>query len=118
MVVFGKMCLFCCEQSQDGEEALGARGVAHTQRRLCQATLPLKNLPLGNKAISSLSALLPSLMQDQQVLAAFSTLAKALPNVITTNKLGQLDVEVRAYQTDIDLEGKAKGFDENAARID
>ena len=83
------------------------------------AAFLIKNLPLSNVIISSLSALLsPSLIQDQNILTAFSTLAKALPNVITTNELGEVDGEVRAYQTDLDLEDKAKGFDENAARID
>ncbi|XP_073672055.1 uncharacterized protein [Paramisgurnus dabryanus] len=77
-----------------------------------------KKLPLSNIIISSLSALSPSLIQDQHILTAFSTLAKALPNVITTDELGQLDEEVRAYQTDLDLEEKGKGFDDNAARID
>ena len=72
---------------------------------------------MSNLIISSLSTLTPLLIQDQNILTAFSTLAKALPNVITTDELGKLDEEVRAYQTDLDLEDKAKGFDLNAARL-
>ncbi|XP_062386970.1 unconventional myosin-XV [Sardina pilchardus] len=82
------------------------------------AAFLLKNLPLSNIIISSLSALSPSLIQDQHMLNAYSTLAKALPNAISTDELGQLDEEVRAYQTDLDLVDKGKGFDDDAARID
>ncbi|XP_060779528.1 uncharacterized protein LOC132887834 [Neoarius graeffei] len=82
------------------------------------ATFLLKNLPLANEIISSLSALSPSLMQDQHIRVAFSTLAKFLLNTFTSDELDQLDEEVREYQIGLDLGVKAKGFDDNESRID
>ncbi|KAK2915713.1 hypothetical protein Q8A67_000087 [Cirrhinus molitorella] len=49
--------------------------------------------------------------EDQHIRAAFSTLAKFLPNAITSEEVGQLDEEVRVYQIYLDLGVEAKGFD-------
>lgn len=46
------------------------------------ATFLLKNLPLNNYIISSLSALAPSLILDESVQAAVNTLGRALPNAV------------------------------------
>lgn len=81
------------------------------------ATFLLKNLPLNNNIITSLSVLTPSLILHESVQGAFNTLAKALPNAVKS-ELGQLDEEVRAYQIDTDLGALAKCFEENIARID
>ena len=67
------------------------------------ATFLLKNLPLKNKVISAMSVLTPSLMSHASAQEAFITLAKALPNIVESEELGQLDEEVRAYQIDEDL---------------
>ncbi|XP_052420176.1 uncharacterized protein LOC127964065 isoform X1 [Carassius gibelio] len=82
------------------------------------ATFLLKNLPLNNNIITSLSALTPSLILHESVQGAFNTLAKALPNAVKSEELGQLDEEVRAYQINTDLGTQAKCFEENNARID
>ncbi|KAL0149902.1 hypothetical protein M9458_054796 [Cirrhinus mrigala] len=82
------------------------------------ATFLLKNLPLNNNIITSLSALTPSLILHESVQGAFNTLAKALPNAVKSEELGQLDEEVRAYQINTDLGAQAKCFEENNARID
>nr|XP_009294180.1 uncharacterized protein LOC103909516 [Danio rerio] len=82
------------------------------------ATFLLKNLPLNNIIITSLSALTPSLILHESVQGAFNTLAKALPNAVKSEELGQLDEEVRAYQINTDLGAQAKCFEENNARID
>ncbi|XP_059364858.1 uncharacterized protein LOC132103782 [Carassius carassius] len=82
------------------------------------ATYLLKNLPLNNNIINSLSVLTPSLILHESVQGAFNTLAKALPNAVKSEELGQLDEEVRAYQIDTDLGALAKCFEENIARID
>ncbi|XP_052409582.1 uncharacterized protein LOC127955943 isoform X2 [Carassius gibelio] len=81
------------------------------------ATFLLKNLPLNNNIITSLSALTPSLILHESVQGAFNTLAKALPNAVKSEELGQLDEEVRAYQINTDLGTQAKCFEENNARI-
>ena len=62
-----------------------------------------KNLPLDNNIITSLSAMIPSLIQCDSLYGAFMTLGKALPNVVQPEELGQLEEEVRAYQIDVDL---------------
>ncbi|RXN18940.1 hypothetical protein ROHU_025945 [Labeo rohita] len=82
------------------------------------ATFLLKNLPLNNNIVTSLSALTPSLILHESVQGAFNTLAKALPNAVKSEELGQLDEEVRAYQINTDLGAQAKCFEENNARID
>ncbi|RXN32352.1 C-type mannose receptor 2-like protein [Labeo rohita] len=82
------------------------------------ATFLLKNLPLNNNIITSLSALTPSLILHESVQGAFNTLAKALPNAVKSEELGQLDEEVRAYQINTDLGAQAKRFEENNAQID
>jgi len=76
----------------------------------------IKNL--NNNIITSLSVLTPSLILHESVRGAFNTLAKALPNAVKSEELGQLDEEVRAYQIDTDLGALAKCFEENIARID
>ncbi|XP_056441350.1 uncharacterized protein LOC130378664 [Gadus chalcogrammus] len=82
------------------------------------ATFLLKNLPLRNRTITSLSALAPSMILEESVQGAFNTLAKALPNVVKSEELGQLDDEVRAYQIDSDLGAQAKCYEENTSQID
>ena len=78
----------------------------------------LKNLPLDNNIITSLSALTPSLIQCDSVCGAFMTLGKALPNVIRPEALGQLEEEVRAYQIDDDLVLLANIYVEEDSRVD
>ena len=78
----------------------------------------LKNLPLQNQIITSLSALTPSLIQCDSVCAAFMTLGKVLPNVVQPEALGQLQEEVRAYHRDVDLLPLAKTYVEDNSRVD
>ncbi|MEQ2183330.1 hypothetical protein GOODEAATRI_031613 [Goodea atripinnis] len=62
------------------------------------AEFPLKNLPLKNGTITSLSALSPSLLQDYSVCTAFITLGRAVPNVVAPEEIGKLDEEVRVFK--------------------
>lgn len=78
----------------------------------------LKNLPLDNNIVTSLSALTPSLIQCESVSAAFMALGKALPNVIKREKLGLLQEEVRAYQIDAELVPLSKTYVESNCRVD
>ncbi|XDV14227.1 hypothetical protein PO909_002404 [Leuciscus waleckii] len=63
----------------------------------------IKNLPLDNIILSSLSALPPSLMQSDGVIGALTALGEALPNVVPPEEIGQLVEECRAYQLDGDM---------------
>ena len=56
----------------------------------------LTKLPLNNPIITALSALKPSLIQDESVGGALITFGKALLNVVDPKEIGQLDLEVRA----------------------
>ncbi len=47
----------------------------------------LKNLPLNNPIITSMSALTPSLTQDASVATDFITLSKALPDVVQPEEM-------------------------------
>ena len=78
----------------------------------------LKNLPLDNNIITSLSALTPSLIQCDSVCGAFMTLGKALPNIIRPEALGQLEEEVQAYQIDDDLVLLGNIYVEEDSRVD
>ncbi|RXN16572.1 translation initiation factor IF-2 [Labeo rohita] len=78
----------------------------------------LKNLPLDNKIITSLSALTPSLIQDDSICGAFITLGEALPNVVAPEEIGQLEEEIRAYQIEVDLVTCAQNYTEEEGRVD
>ncbi|MEQ2210402.1 hypothetical protein XENOCAPTIV_012926 [Xenoophorus captivus] len=78
----------------------------------------LKNLRLNNSTITSLSALSPSLMQDDSVCTAFITLGRALPNVVAPEEIGKLDEEVRAYQIDAELVAQAPLYNEVESGVD
>ncbi|XP_060756695.1 putative uncharacterized protein DDB_G0281733 [Neoarius graeffei] len=78
----------------------------------------LKNLPLDNHIVTSLSALTPSLIQSESLCSAFMALGKALPNVVPSEALGLLQEEVRAYQIDPDLVPLANTYDEENGRVD
>ncbi|XP_055062812.2 uncharacterized protein [Misgurnus anguillicaudatus] len=78
----------------------------------------LKNLPLDNIIISSLSALTPSLMQSDGVTGAFTTLGEALPNVVPPEEIGQLVEECRAYQLDGDMLLHLQSYTEGDCRVD
>ncbi|RXN27172.1 TRPM8 channel-associated factor-like protein [Labeo rohita] len=73
----------------------------------------LKNLPLDNKIITSLSALTPSLIQDDSICGAFITLGEALPE-----EIGQLEEEIRVYQIEVDLVTCAQNYIEEEGRVD
>ncbi|XP_055023083.2 uncharacterized protein [Misgurnus anguillicaudatus] len=77
----------------------------------------LKNLPLDNKTITSLSALTPCLIQCDSVCGAFMALEEALPHVVPSEEVGQLEEEVRAYQIDSDLIPQAKTYVEEDSRV-
>ncbi|XP_063751989.1 uncharacterized protein LOC134872551 [Eleginops maclovinus] len=78
----------------------------------------LKNLPLDNHMVTSLSALTPSLIQCDSLGSAFMALGKALPNVVPPEALGPLREEVRAYQIDADLVPLANTYVEENSRVD
>ncbi len=78
----------------------------------------LTKLPLSNPIITALSALNPSLIQDESVGGALITLGKALPNVVDPGEIGQLDLEVQAYQIDVDLVAHAESYSEEGMRLD
>lgn len=78
----------------------------------------LKNLPLDNKIITSLSALTPSLIQDDSICGAFITLGEALPNVVAPEQISQLEEEIRAYQIEVDLVTCAQNYIEEEGRVD
>lgn len=63
----------------------------------------LKNFPLDNVIITSLSALTPSLIQSDSVVGALTTLGEALPNVVPPEEISQLEEECRGYQIDADM---------------
>ncbi|KAL1277212.1 hypothetical protein QQF64_023885 [Cirrhinus molitorella] len=63
----------------------------------------LKNLPLNNKTITSLSVLTPCLIQCNSVCGAFTALGEALSNVVLPEEVGQLEEKVRGYQIDLDM---------------
>ena len=75
-------------------------------------------LPLDNNIIISLSAPTPSLIQCDSVCGAFTTLGKALPDVVRPEELGQLEEEVGAYQIDVDLVRLAKTYAKEDSRVD
>lgn len=60
----------------------------------------LKNLPLDNKTITSLSALTPCLIQCDSVCGAFMALGEALPHVVPPEEVGQIEEVVRAVDVD------------------
>lgn len=63
----------------------------------------LKNLPVDNVILTTLSALTSSLIHSDAVVGALTTLGKALPNVVPLEETGQLEEECRAYQIDGDM---------------
>ncbi|KAL1277286.1 hypothetical protein QQF64_023959 [Cirrhinus molitorella] len=70
---------------------------------------PDKFLAVGKFSYFALNkARLKKKSWDQHIRAAFSTLAKFLPNAITSEEVGQLDEEVRVYQIYLDLGVEAK----------
>nr|XP_055023083.1 uncharacterized protein LOC129413401 [Misgurnus anguillicaudatus] len=77
----------------------------------------LKNLPLDNKTITSLSALTPCLIQCDSVCGAFMALGEALPHVVPSEEVSQLEEEVWAYQIDSDLLPQAKTYVEEDSRV-
>ncbi|KAK9972429.1 hypothetical protein ABG768_025736 [Culter alburnus] len=78
----------------------------------------LKNLPLDNIILTSLSALTPSLIQSDAVVGAFTTLGEALPNVVPPEEIGQLVEECRAYQMDADMLLRVPNYIEGDCRVD
>lgn len=71
-----------------------------------------KNLPQDNKIITSLSALTPSLIQDDSICGVFITLGEALPDVVAPEEIGQLEEEIWAYQIEVDLVTCAQNYTE------
>lgn len=78
----------------------------------------LKNLPLDNTILSSLSALTPALMQPDGVIGALTALGEALPNVVPPEEIGQLVEECRAYQLDGDMLLRVHIYNEDDGRVD
>ncbi|XP_026101701.1 uncharacterized protein LOC113073044 [Carassius auratus] len=78
----------------------------------------LKNLPLDNIILTSLSALTPSLIQSDAVVGAFTTLGEALPNVVPPEEIGQLVEECRAYQMDADMLLRVPNYIEGDCLVD
>ena len=78
----------------------------------------LKNLPLNNSILTSLSALTPALIQSDAVVGAFTTLGEALPNVVPPEEIGQLVEECRAYQMDADMLALLASYIEGDCRVD
>ncbi|KAM3872362.1 putative helicase mov-10-B.1 [Diretmus argenteus] len=78
----------------------------------------ITKLPLTNQIITSLSALAPSMIQEESLCGAFITLGKALPNVVQPEDLGLLDGEIRAYQIDIELLTRSQSYSEDEMRVD
>ncbi|XP_073804702.1 uncharacterized protein [Danio rerio] len=78
---------------------------------LRSAEFLLKNLPLDN-------IISPSLIQSDAVVGAFTTLGKALPNVVPPEEIGQLVEECRAYQMDADMLLRVPNYIEGDCRVD
>jgi hypothetical protein len=62
--------------------------------------LLVTKLPLGNRQIANLSALDPIMRKETSTLTSFEELARALPNVVHADELGELRSEVRSYTVD------------------
>lgn len=88
------------------------------ERYMKSAEFLLKNLPLDNIILTSLSALTPSLIQSDAVVGAFTTLGEALPNVVPPEEIGQLVEECRAYQMDADMLLRVPNYIEEDCRVD
>ncbi|KAL7850047.1 hypothetical protein SRHO_G00193960 [Serrasalmus rhombeus] len=78
----------------------------------------LRNLPLDNIILTSLSALTPSLIQSDAVIGALTALGEALPNVVPPEEIGQLVDECRAYQMDVDMLLRVQSYIEEDCRVD
>ena len=109
-----KVWLLRHEQGPCGEENI----IFLREGYIKSAEFLLKNLPLDNNIITSLSPLTPSLIQCNSGCGAFMTLGKALPYVVWPEELGQLEEEVWADQIDVDLVSLAKTYVEEDSRVD
>lgn len=78
----------------------------------------LKNLPVDNVILTSLSALTSSLIQSDAFVGALTTLGKALPNVVPPEEIGQLEEECWAYQIDADMLLRGQSYIEEDCRVD
>lgn len=78
----------------------------------------LKNLPVDNVILTTLSALTSSLIHSDAVVGALTTLGKALPDVVPLEETGQLEEECRAYQIDGDMLLRWQGYIEEDCRVD
>ncbi|KAK7901343.1 hypothetical protein WMY93_018112 [Mugilogobius chulae] len=117
----GRFCFHTLNRARIEKKSMGSNCTVYSSLRegyIKCASFLLKNLPLSNQTIKSLSALSPSLFLHESMADAFTTLAETLPNIVKTEEIGQLVEEVRANQIDPQLQDKSHCFDETTARID
>ncbi|KAL8623225.1 hypothetical protein ACOMHN_041917 [Nucella lapillus] len=64
----------------------------------------IKNLPIRNVAIASLSGLDPNLREEETTEAGLTLLAEKLPSVLNSSEVGKPSMELKAYARDKDLD--------------
>ena len=113
----GKYCLQVCLKDKEKNFWLNDFFCALRQAYTI-ASNDLKKLQLGNETLILLSYLSPGLQRNKRTVAAFSSLAKKLPNILTPSERGILDEETRAYTVDNTLSVMVVNEEDSQFRLD